>query len=508
MPEREPSQNRTPDTLILAVIPLLSLVLFALVRGWSGPAYVAGSQDPSYAYLFNGLALASGHAPPMCVHPGSIVIDFVAACLRVMHPLATPDELAAAVVAEPERAIAVVNWLLALVFAGVLAWGGSKVARASGSLVAGCLYQLAPLLARQGLNSMVGARPEPILLICGAALAALLVAAALEAKVSERSLGIVAGLGLAAKIHFLPLLLPIALVLTTWRARWRTAGWMALAFFVVSLPSLPALWDFAGYVFDTLTRTGLYGSGETGLITPSAWLANFATLLKSDKALVALMGITAMFLLPMSADRRLFRVSLGVLAAQLFTFLVMAKQPLPHYLAAAASITGVQVGAIAILLHRRRAKVAALAFGLLLAGVTSYRSLNLWRDRQVFREIAAERAQLAETLQREFGSAVVAHYFQSSDLAFALDYGNGISGRFFTAQIAAQRAAPVIYDVWQQRLRQGEQGLDLPDISKPLVLTGAVMSSEDRARVEQQLGIKLTDVFHGKVSTIYLATRR
>ena len=469
---------------LLLPIPLVWLALCVWQRSWGGGAFLALSQDPNYSYLFNGLSLATGHFPTLCDHPGTPVFIYWAGLLRLAHPFLSADSLAARVLANPESYIANANGLLVLFFAVILATGGWRVAQATGSMPAGLIFQLAPLLTVQGAEALSGVKPEPVLLICGVGISALLVCQAtvpVEAVSGKRlcALGILLGIGVAAKAHFLPLILPAMAVLPDWRSRRRLAIWLVAAFAVATIPSWPSLARFAGYVWRSSTHTGPYGSGRTGLPGLSVYFHNLVFLVKTDKSFFAMMAL-AVLCAPF-AIRRQARLIAAILAAQIFSVIVIAQHPSRHYLTASVSLAGAQAVLTFLALKARR-KGAVPLLGVLLIPLLFYRVSNLRSNRRLTWVAKDERDRLAETLRRDYGDAVTAPYFQRSDPDFALYYGDVMSNHLFNSALAARLNRRLVFDRFDNRFHRGAAvvpDVELRSSGRELILAGLTLSPED-----------------------------
>ena len=492
-------------------VPLIWVALFAWQAGAGGEAYLALNQDPNYSYLFNGLALATGHLPAMCDHPGTPVFVFWAAFLRAMHPFQSAGALASLVLVHPEQHIAVANWLLVFLFAGTLTAGGYRVALATGSLRAGLVFQFAPLLTIHALEALHGVRPEPVLLICGTALAALLVCQAAAPPGTEGLgkriawIGILLGTGIAAKAHFAPLLLPALAVLPDWRARGRLTLWIIAAFALATLPSWPALARFADYVWRTSTHAGAYGSGRAGFPGLPVYLHNLVFLVKSDKPFFAiLLAASCGLFLPVNGCRR--GLLAAILAAQLFSVLVIAQHPSGHYLIAPASLAGAEAAILFAAFRGMGTRTGIVVLALMVC-LSGYRVYNLDQSRRLEQRAAGGRERLSELMRRDYGGAIAVPFFQCSDREFALFYGNLMAGGLFSQVLPGQLDRRVFFNLFDGKFYRGT-GLipaeTLRDLNRDLLLTGTRLSPEQVRRIEHDYNLTLTDVAGGWIETAYL----
>jgi len=337
------------DTLVLLILPLLFVAVLFAMRAVSLPLWQQFNLDPDYYYLLNGLRLVEGLAPTDVSHPGTPIQVFVALVLRLMHPTDSVEAVVAAVLADPEGHLLTVTTVLYPLVGLALAGLGWGFRRATGSLAAGLLAQSAPFLSMIVPKYALHPKPEAFLIIA----AALVLLATLPLLRSEPrrdrealTLGLAIGFAIACKLQALTLgLVPLFLLDR------RRLVLLALAapagFLLFTLPAWPSANIWFDWVGKMVLHSGAYGAGAATVIDPTRY----------PRAIIGLFGskliFTAVFIASLAAlvaalRRRRFdpksRLLAGLVLAQLFTVLIVAKQSAAHYMLPALMLTGPALG--------------------------------------------------------------------------------------------------------------------------------------------------------------------
>ena len=343
--------TRCQTTLALWVLPVTFTGLLLAMLLASLPLWQVFNLDPDYYYLLNGLRMVEGLAPTDLSHPGTPVQVIIAAVLRLMHPFADADAIVDAVLHDPEgHLLAATLALYPLVTAGLYLLGRAFL-NCTGSLWPALLAQSSPFLSMIIPKFALHPKPEPLLVVAGALMAAAAIAAARSHPPRDRhavALGIALGFGVALKMQFVALGL-VPLLLLNRRQLLLVYPAAALASFLLfvapALPSYPFFMEWWGRI---LTHSGAYGSGAAGVadagIYPRAILKIFGSKLVFSATLATALAVLAGYwrlrrrgLWP--ADP-LARLLAGLVLAQLATVALVAKQSAAHYLIPALMLTG------------------------------------------------------------------------------------------------------------------------------------------------------------------------
>lgn len=392
------------------LLPILFLALEFLIRNAAGPFWMWLHIDPSYFYLLNGLMLASLEAPADVFHPGTPIHVLVALAIKLSHPLTSTADLQRLVLGEPERYLTLASNLLIFLNAAALYYLGRAAVLAFGGGLFALMAQASPFLAMVILKQAYHVKPEPLLLLCATLMGALLIEAARRDEKPGRrrtmAFGLVAGLGIAGKLLFIPLAAAPIFLLATPR---KMALYAAAAIFFFLLFLSPALsnWHIAVDYFQKMfLGSGAYGGGEATIVEWSTYPANIAKVF-AGKPLFDLFFfaslVAILWRIVVKAQRTpLWRALEGVALAQALAVLMVAKHPIAYYMLAAMSLSGVQACLLAALAQQRigKPKKFAWAFAVFLALIAASRvnplikdvgELNEWRSKSMGVDMSAYR---------------------------------------------------------------------------------------------------------------------
>lgn len=333
----------------LSTLPLLLGVVAAVLSAARGPFHQGQWTDPDYCYLLSALTIAEGSAPHHVDHPGTPVQVLGAVVLRAVDlaPARPPGaSLRLRVLGDPERYLVPFGAVLALACCATLYAAGYAVWRTTGRLSDALLCQLGPLLSWQALTLFCRVMPEPLLATLGACLGAFVVATLATGDEVRWPvlLGIVLGLGIAAKVPFSVLAIVPLAALGTWRGRARWAGATALTLALALLPIWSELPRMLKWLIAIGTHSGHYGSGRASVVDWPEFRGNLATLPRDEPLMFALAGgsviLAALVARARDARRRWRSTLLAIAGAQVLLLLLVAKHPRAHYLIPGSALTG------------------------------------------------------------------------------------------------------------------------------------------------------------------------
>lgn len=336
------------------VLPALVVLAGAWFSGYRTP--ILFWVDPDYAYLLNALSIDELAAPTHTQHPGMPAQELGAVLLVSAHAL-HPAGFASTrehVLARPEPFLRLWRWVdLGLCGAALLA-AGLFVWKTTGSPAAGVLFQLTPLLSTATLFSLSRVQAEPLALALGTGAGAIIVALASDAarwdtRRTTAVLGAFAGLGLATKVTFAPLLV-VCLVVLSRRSR-RLFGAAAAAVCGLALvPAYPTLMDNARWYRELIVHTGYYGGGRPGLVDLDTFPGNLRILLWEEWAAFALglmgfgVGLALARATPADPSRKAAaRALLASGLAQVAWLCIVAKHARARYLLPVVPLAGISV---------------------------------------------------------------------------------------------------------------------------------------------------------------------
>lgn len=440
---------------VLFVMPLLFAAATLALRTAGGPYWIWHVVDPSYFYLFDSLNLARLEWPGHPYHPGTPVQVFGALLFRLAHPLASPAELTALVLDDPEGHLRLLGDGLVALGALALLGLGAVALRVTGRLPLALFMQAGPFLTMIILKNAHQAKPEAMLVAVMAAYCAVTLLAlrpgALEGTGKTRfalAWGVLAGFGVATKLTAAPVFVLPVFLLGGWRPLLICAAAALASFTFFILPAAGSLHKFVSLTALVLKSSGAYGGGGGFVIDPHRYPADVLKMLKRPAAnLPVLISLLALGI----AVRRRWRVPeaelralAGVGLAVFVHVLAVAKQPTANYLVpsymllplaivlAWRFVAGLDLGAEAF---RRRA--GAVASALLMVAV-AFQGVAFWRQAE---EWKTKRAAALGRDDRVFDRCARIYFFPSSSPGFALHLGDWWTGSRYGKEIAARLPA-------------------------------------------------------------------
>src|ERR1700722_13086447 len=152
---------------LLVILPALYLT-FSFIFLNSVKEFHINHIDPSYAYLMNGINLASGHCRVGIIeHPGTPVECFAALVIFIKHIFSGNTILYQDVLLHPEGYLYSISIILALVLAFTTYLAGNLVYNNSANIGLSILFQLSPLFFSDIIKMTVSLDTESLITICG-----------------------------------------------------------------------------------------------------------------------------------------------------------------------------------------------------------------------------------------------------------------------------------------------------------------------------------------------------
>lgn len=337
--------------LSVVIAPILVQV-FLVVRelaAWM-PIW-AWYPDPGYNYLTAGAALVSGGAPALVYHPGTSFQWLVGAMELVTYSILGSGGFLADVASRPEMYAQVAGLGIAVLYLGSLLFAAVRLEKFWG-WIPSLAFQLVMLW---GLPVTTSARfhlwPESLALICSLVVISLLAPLmALSRNLGgywlAPAIGVVAGIGLTAKVIFAPMIV-LAILALPRRLLPRFIAGFVLSTVVIVLPvrsQLPFMWDwFTGVA----TQTGRHGGASQAgawqnLITGHAVLSGFLRWYVP----LTLVTVLATVLLASRQKRRSgasIRPSVALICAFIVAVLLALKESQPRDLMIVVPVLGALV---------------------------------------------------------------------------------------------------------------------------------------------------------------------
>lgn len=337
-----------------------------------GPYWLGYNFDPDYLYLVNSLALAESKLATTTGHPGTTLQMLGAVILRGVHFFndSSPDNLANAVLKNPDYYLSVINIVLVCLTAVMLFMIGHAGFRLSGHIGLSLMLQLTPFFSNGLLNlGLLHVSPESLLFISG--LFAILVLIKILQKQGDGHLpvvhfywmvlAVICGFGTASKLNFALLIIVPLCVLSGLRKKVQFLMVALLSFVFWTWPIMPQYKNLFGWYCKIITHQGYYGFGNPGMVDLSTYAYNLIYLFSGEPLAVLIWLMSAAVVIKMvwsSKNRKeiwqdiYVRILCALMIMQLSAYLLFAKHAADRYLIPVVSMSGFMLFLIAVCLKR------------------------------------------------------------------------------------------------------------------------------------------------------------
>lgn len=326
--------------LILLIIPVLHFILGTLLHLDYGIFYQR-STDPEYFHLLNGINVALFNlATPYIDHPGTplqVLVAISAWPVSMFYPGFIVDN----VIDHPEEFITAAVILMNIVIAGVLFIAGNKVYRYTRVIWMALLIQIIPLGNIHALTAFARLTPEsfmivPVVLLC------VIMVKKLNADNPEIStleinqLAAIAGLGMAIKFSYFPLILvPVFLLSKTIKVA--KYGVLSAAYTLLfAFPILFNLNKAYNWFGKMLISDGQWGSGSSSFINWADVPQNLLLLVKVKYFFIVILIVLFLVtiystILKKKGTQVLNKISWGLISGIVLFIFLITKHFAYHY---------------------------------------------------------------------------------------------------------------------------------------------------------------------------------
>ena len=335
------------------VIPVIVTVISILLKLASGPYWQF--PDPSYGYLLSSLSIVKTLTTTFTDHPGTPVSILGAVIISLSNLGRSAADTVHRVLIAPDHylnAISVV--MIAFVFLSSLCTG-VYIYRRTGDKLACFLSQL-PVLTFLSLRScssyeyvlpvVTNVSPEPLLISISFLFSLFLLKLYFAKDLKEEtlavlSLGFICGLGIAARLTFIPFLL-LPLIFCRWPFKFLFVFVFVLSCVLWTIPVISSYALIWSWLIKLLTHVGRHGSGAQGFVMLPQYLTDWRTMLGRCGYLTAFALIAGGLSLIQAVRSRTVSREAGFFFATAFCilaqFALIAKHYDDHYLVAVISM--------------------------------------------------------------------------------------------------------------------------------------------------------------------------
>jgi len=442
---------------LLFVLPIAFFAVSWVLRDNGGPFWIWHIVDPSYAYLVDSLNLVNLRWIQNVYHPGTSVAGIGALVLKAAYPFTGGEEIAKAVLTDPEWHLRLISTVFIALNAAALGLIGAVGYRLFQNPILALVLQTGPFLSMVTLKNSYHVKPEALLVFTMLMLS-VTVLLALRPGELERNrgryaivFGAIAGFGVATKVIAAPIFI-LPLFLLAHPGAVIRYGMASLGFFLLfTLPGLGSADLFWAWMVKISMGSGAYGGGDQTVIDAARYPLRLAKLFSRPVINVpVVIGLIVLAVgwvrrrgegTPWSAEARALA---GYCVAVLAQIIVVAKQPaafylVPSYMAAPLAIVLIQrVIANASSWNERLRARAGAGFALLIGGLIIAQGFSVAR---LDRELTGKHRTAAAVNNAAFAACARIYFFPASSRSFALAHGDWWSGGRFSNVLAAQGPA-------------------------------------------------------------------
>jgi len=296
----------------LYITPGIILIWTIYLYFFRGPFYMRNI-DPESVYLIDGLSCALldfnriGHIG----HPGITLKLLSGIFFRFIHLFTGHNDIVTDVISNPELYLSLGSMMLTGITLLLVLRIGMLVYRYTSSILGALVLQAS--LFYTGVHWVIVSRytPDRLITIVMLLFFIIYIRHLYDQKFSNVKFsvlsGIVMGAGLVTKFNFIPLLIIPIVLIPGWKNRAYYISSCIGSAFILFLPIFSKLKRLLQDIMEWILHTGLYGSGEQGIIDGSNFLKNIALLFKYNPSflIIIVMGGFCILILALKPKLRL-----------------------------------------------------------------------------------------------------------------------------------------------------------------------------------------------------------
>jgi hypothetical protein len=352
--------------LYLFLLPAVVAVLGVMHIMQHPVTHYSGS-DPAYAYLINGLTLATGSSDiGHTDNPGTTVQVFEAIVIRFVYLFRSAPSVTDDVIANPELYIMAGRTGMLIVNTLLMVWLGFFVWKRTGGKKWLALGMQTILFYSQYLIIYFALlMPEAFLISGGIVLSGICIHLLHAPELTHRrkikyaaAFAVVTAFMAVTKFPAIVLfLIPLTLLSgNLYKLIYLVFTFVSAYIFI--LPARAKISNFFDFIFGILTHKGRYGSGEEGFADADVFLSNIYTHFHYNILYFLILSISLLIILAgfvrykkwMQPHALKYRLLAGILLAGIANVVMASKAFAYHYLIAVESLSGLAVCTIMLIL--------------------------------------------------------------------------------------------------------------------------------------------------------------
>ena len=279
--------NRLKPLFTVSIIPLIVIIGSYLFLTDISRFFLSW-YDPSYVYLFNGLNLAQGSLEiGHTDHPGTPLQVYCAFVIRLVWFFKSDASLVESVLSDPEFYLHSISYSLILLNSLILFIAGLAIFNVGRNLNIAFFIQLIPIVSVISMERMPVVASESLLFGIGILLVSLsFICIFYNNKIKVGNyvyyFSILSALSIAVKISSFTVVFVPLFLLPDNKSRFRYMLLTIILFFLFILPIIGKFLEHSQFLLKILTHTGIYGSGDSGLLNADDFRSNLAMIFTNE----------------------------------------------------------------------------------------------------------------------------------------------------------------------------------------------------------------------------------
>ena len=499
--------------------------IFLFVGSNFNSAKYAG--DPSYIYLMNAINLARGKDAGHVDNPGTPVMEIGTGVIYIHHLINGSDEktLQEEVLHDPDKYVGLIRVFFILLITLFLIFAGWFYYAKTDNIWMAFVIQFTPFLSINVLErSWTTVAPEPVLLFITTMYVVLLGWFYFDEKKSPVTylilFAVFGGLGLATKTTFLPVLVIPFFLFKGWKNKLFYFLGTIAAFFLFTFPAHKEYKNMFRWYDRLIGHTGVYGSGDKGLIDVSAYFKAIPEILVNNPYFTVFLVLAVAIIIWVLVKRiqtkstLAFKILSALVVANLLAVLIVAKHYFNnHYLLPVLSLSGLMffflVEVISGVFKLQKIKSYLSAGFLIIALVIFvFHSIPILQVKDKgYYDTNAELKKVETFMDCNYpGYLRIYHYPDGLNKISALKFGNGYSKILNRFALDDLYPEAYFFNVMFGHFQHWETAYPTVDLVKEygtkMIITGRPLSPAGMQMLNEQ-GFYVDSVYIGKFQSVY-----
>ncbi len=489
--------------------------------------YPKFANDPHYVYLVNSAVLSEGKAVGYIDHPGTTVMQIGAATIAGIHLFSGSGNESKInhVIRDPEKFMGGIRMVIVILNSLILLLLGWVALKKTGSVWLSLLLQVSTLISANSLDHIwTKLSPEPLLFFVTGIFVLTIVLYYFEKDKNQWKyvlfFSLVTGAGLGTKVTFLPLIVIPLIILPTFKKKLGYLLGIVPAFVLFTIPAIPEYKGMYFWMRNLFQHTGIYGSGEKGIIDVQTYFPNIIRIFEINPVIlfIVVTGILVLlthYLLNRNKETNWdARFLCGIIGTFILGTLLVAKHHKEHYIIPILLLNGIGLYFILNIINTIfQSKI--LNTILLPIVVTIY--IFIVGMNQPNKMKAINQDYKAANFEIDAANFLIEHYYPdftrinyytfSLNKFTALKFGNDFSKQKILSQLTDMYPHTYFYEFSSDQFINWNQKVQLSEITerhgnKILLLNGP--SDDETVKEIRDRGFPLIRIYDGIVQNLYI----